>query len=262
MITNVATLSDINVVANMTGFSYVGGVVGGMLGVVGQVSIEDVTVSGQLVAQGHSLEVVGVGGLVGQVGDLISDDNSTFALTSTYEYVKTTDKVVSSSKVYYTLGNGRYDVVTNAVAADLGDYFERVYKTNKFDVTIDSTIYTYGESVSICIGAVVGENKAHGSSYVSNTDSKLVADIHTFDMSEILQSSKGTMTVIEREVGSTKESVVDIVGEITPSSIGSLNCRFYCKVEFDCPNSNGSDFAHSLSVLNVGSADIRLSSGV
>ncbi len=262
LITNIATLSDINVVANMAGFSYVGGVVGGMIGVVGQISMEDVTYVGQLVVQGHSLEAVGAGGLVGQVGDLISDDNSTFALTSSYDYVKTADTKVSSGKVYYTFGDDEYSVVTNAVDSELVNYFERVYKTNKFDVTIDSTIYTYGESVSICIGAVVGENKAHGSSYVSHTNSKLVADIHTFDMSEILQSSKGSMIVVERESGSKKEIVVDIVGDITPSSIGSLDCRFYCDVKFECPNSNGADFAHSLNVLNVGSADIKLSSGV
>lgn len=257
-ISDVSVLSGINVTANLAGFSYVGGVVGGMLGVPGRVNIQDVSYSGMLVAQGHSLEAVGVGGLVGQVGDLMADDNSTFSLTGSEVYVKTSDRAVVSSKTYYILENGEYKAVERPVLSNLGNYFERTFNTNRFNVTIQSTVYTYGESVRLNIGAIVGENLANGSSYVDNANSRLDAEIHTLDMSEVLQNTKSTMEVVERD----EETIVNVSGAIGASSILCSNSKFYCYVEFNCPNSESSDFAHSLTVLNVGDANLGLKDSV
>lgn len=223
IVSNVATISDITVVANMTGFSFVGGVIGGIIGAQGQISISGISYTGTLVAQGHSIDYVGVGGLVGKVGDADTGDNSTFALTR------------------------YYDAMTGT------------YKENRFAVTINSTIYTYGESANLYIGAIVGENRGNGSSSVSNALSRLEANIETNEMSEQLTLKPSTMEVVSGSGSSSGE--VNTTGNIKTSSITAMDSRFYCKVSLRSPEAGGTDIAHELTVLNVGVADFSLNTG-
>ncbi len=220
VVSNVASISDINVEASFTGFSFVGGVIGGIVESKGQINISGVSFNGMLVAQGHSIKYVGIGGLVGKVGDAELNDNSAFILSKYY------------------------------------DETAQTYKENSFNTTINSTIYTYGESVSLDIGAVVGQNRANGSSSAADVVSRLVSNIETNEMSEQFELTPSSMVVVAGS-GESKDSV-DTKGTIKSSSITATNCSFYCNVSFKSPNAEGTDIAHLLTVLNIGLADYSL----
>ncbi len=226
IVSGVATVSNVKVTAGITGFSYSGGIAGAILADGAQVRFENIEYNGTLIVQGHSLEYVGAGGLVGRIGNVVSGDNSSFILTS------------SDGKV------------------------------NRFNVTINSTVYTYGESVSINIGAIVGENLATGGNFVGNTNSKLDANIKAYEMSDILGSKTSVMTTVSRDVtadGTTKkESFVNITGTIEIASTDSSESKFFSKVTFESPDKDGKemDISHTLTVTNVGVADVELETSI
>ena len=209
LVTGVATISDVNINAGLVGFDGVGGVVGGMNGTVGQVNFEDISFTGDLTAQGHNLTSVGVGGLVGVIGE-----NSTFMLT-----------------------------------ASSGE------QKNKFDVTITSTIYTYGENLEVNIGAIVGSNENLATYIVEDTNSRLIANINAYEMSEILEQESSSMVVSE-------ENVLTITGEdLSMTSSESQDCEYFCNVSFGSPKVegiSGVDLSHTLLVTNIGQANFAL----
>lgn len=300
VISQVSRISKIQVVADLAGYSYVGGVAGAILGVPGQVEFEDISYQGSIIAQGHNLETIGVGGLIGKLGDVVTDDNSTFALTSSYEfekttdkslYVKTADKTIVTGKEYFVLDKGAYKKVASPVAGDLGkyyeftskkyfklvngsyiavdsedlsqselaNYYEQIFNTNIFAVEIASTVYTYGTNVDVNIGAIVGENLGVGSSYVSNTNSILGANINIFEMtSSATEPDDARIWVVEKEVEGEKVSEVETTGKIKSSSIGSIESKFYCDVKFHSMKSGSTDTSHNVTVVNVGNADFGI----
>ena len=172
-------------------------------------NFEDISFTGDLTAQGHSLTSVGVGGLVGVIGE-----NSTFMLT-----------------------------------ASSGE------QKNKFDVTITSTIYTYGENLEVNIGAIVGSNENLATYIVEDTNSRLIANINAYEMSEILEQESSSMVVSE-------ENVLTITGEdLSMTSSESQDCEYFCNVSFGSPKVeeiSGVDLSHTLLVTNIGQANFAL----
>lgn len=81
VISSSATLSNVSVNANLTGFSYVGGVAGSVELNNNIAYFENVSVNGNLVVLGHRLTEVGIGGLVGFV-----KETSILNLSKTEDY--------------------------------------------------------------------------------------------------------------------------------------------------------------------------------
>lgn len=96
-VNGVSSFSDITVTASFEGFGYVGGIVGALSNVQGQVNFAGINFTGDLVAQGHSLLIVGAGGLVGYIGE-----NSTFMMTASSGNTNNFDVGITST--IYTYG--------------------------------------------------------------------------------------------------------------------------------------------------------------
>ena len=207
-------------------------------------------------------------------------------------YVKTNDTSADPNKQYYTLSNGNYTKVNGTPSGDIsnyyeltsktyyklvedeyvvlnaeelkqseiGEYYERVYRKNAFNTSVGATVYTYGKSSEMRIGAIVGENTGRGSSFVADTNSRLAGEVNSYEMSSVLEQGTATLKVVEKVENSMKEVVVENSNSnaIRTSSIEGRECKFYCDVKFYCPISDNVDISHRLTVLNIGDADLKL----
>jgi hypothetical protein len=251
----VAEISNVTITnVSLVGFGYAGGIVGALIETNGKVSFKNITFAGSITVQGHSLENVGAGGLVGLV-----DEESTFDLSSSKPlYVKTTDTTIIENKTYYTLSDKEYSQVSTPESGKLSTYYEKSYP-NKFDVTISSTIYTYSENSSISIGAIVGHNASLGSSYAASTASKLVATVNAYEMSEILDNKTSTMIITKGDALAGTSDSLTTTDSITLGTIENTNCEYYCDVTFTSPDSaEQMDIVQVLTVNNVGDAKYSL----
>ena len=144
--------------------------------------------------------------------------------------------------------------------SEIGEYYERVYRKNAFNTSVGATVYTYGKSSEMRIGAIVGENTGRGSSFVADTNSRLAGEVNSYEMSSVLEQGTATLKVVEKVENSKKEVVVENSNSnaIRTSSIEGRECKFYCDVKFYCPISDNVDISHRLTVLNIGDADLKL----
>ena len=121
-ISNTCKISNVSVIANVTGYQYVGGLVGSVLEGSGNVNFEDVKFEGDIKILGLSVPEIGVGGLAGRVeqGAIISTTSSCMRdeeylnqnhyeqlnaeTAGTYAYILKTNKEILSVLVNDTTG--------------------------------------------------------------------------------------------------------------------------------------------------------------
>lgn len=80
---------------------------------------------------------------------LVSDNSNTRTLITNGYYLKTQDQAIDTSKTYYELVDGEYEVVQNPVVADIGSYYEQIRKGGVYLINNNKDVAYYGEETQI-----------------------------------------------------------------------------------------------------------------
>ena len=171
-IESICKISDINVQANITGYQYVGGLVGSILKGSGNVDFEDISFNGNLDATGLSVSEIGAGGLAGRVEDgaiiSISKDSQEFnSFTSTitvqvYVY-GTSANIYLGGIIGLDKANGNHSIAyTNAVTTFGGFVFDLASSSDIVNVEVDKNKTIRPTSTPL---ASITDRSATGSTY-------------------------------------------------------------------------------------------------
>ena len=146
-IESICKISNINVQANITGYQYVGGIVGSILEGSGNVDFEDIRFNGSLDATGLSVSEIGVGGLAGRVEDgaIISISKVSLSVNSFTSTITVQVYVYGTSANIYVGGiigldkaNGNHSIAyTNTVTTFGGFVFDLASSSDIVNVEVD-----------------------------------------------------------------------------------------------------------------------------
>lgn len=218
MVTGATEISNVTINANLTGFMYVGGLIGYLNVPSNTVYFTDINVSSNMYVYGHRLVEAGIGGLVGYVGE-----NSIVSLDS-------------------------------SAVDDKGDTFN----TNTFKVSANSTVYLYGSNIEIYAGGIVGVNKSNLSHSVLNTDIYLTGYNQAFDMSQTYTNKAlsavvekdGNTGVVDLQIDKV-ENGDEVYQTILATSLTSTNTKYYCNISFETADPTEKSGSSSYLRLNL-----------